>query len=263
MPFVCHSRRESAFALCCFLSFLGYSWTCIALKRLETIASKQQQTQTPFGNDKKKRVPMTNSANPLTIGVLALQGAYAAHAAVLTALDANPKLIRNAAELEALDGLIIPGGESTTFLKFLERDGFLDALTLFVQQKPTFGTCAGAILLAKEVTNTTQRSLNALDITVERNYYGRQNDSIILTEPTSLPGGPLEMVYIRAPRISRIGLGVETLATRNGDPVLVRSGHLLAATFHPELSSDLRVHRLFLDLVRSTAPTELPSVLQP
>jgi 5'-phosphate synthase pdxT subunit len=189
-------------------------------------------------------------AQPLTLGVLALQGAYDAHAAVLTALGGTPKLVRNAAELENLDGLIIPGGESTTFLKFLERDGFLDALALFVRDKPTFGTCAGAILLAKEVANSTQRSLNALDITVERNFYGRQNDSVILTEPTSLPGGPLEMVYIRAPRISRTGPGVETLATRAGDPVLVRSGHLLAATFHPELSRDTRVHQLFLDLVR-------------
>jgi 5'-phosphate synthase pdxT subunit len=188
---------------------------------------------------------------PLTIGVLALQGAYDAHAAVLTALGATPRLIRHAAELAELDGLIIPGGESTTFLKFLERDGFLDALSLFVKQKPTFGTCAGAILLAKQVVNSTQRSLCALDITVERNFYGRQNDSVILTEPTSLPGGPLEMVYIRAPRISSVGPGVETLAKRDGDPVLVRSGHLLAATFHPELSSDPRVHSLFLDIVRS------------
>jgi 5'-phosphate synthase pdxT subunit len=189
-------------------------------------------------------------ARPLTIGVLALQGAYDAHAAVLTALGSTPRLVRHAAELDHLDGLIIPGGESTTFLKFLERDGFLDALSLFVQNKPTFGTCAGAILLAKDISNSTQRSLNALDITVERNFYGRQNDSTILTEATSLPGGPLEMVYIRAPRISRTGPGVETLASRDGDPVLVRSGHLLAATFHPELSNDLRVHRLFLDIVR-------------
>jgi 5'-phosphate synthase pdxT subunit len=186
----------------------------------------------------------------LTIGVLALQGAFEAHAKALESLGVTAKLIRNPAELQGLDGLIIPGGESTTFLKFLERDGFLDALALFVRDKPTFGTCAGAILLAKEVANSTQRSLNALDITVERNFYGRQNDSVILTEPTSLPGGPLEMVYIRAPRISRTGPGVETLATRAGDPVLVRSGHLLAATFHPELSGDTRVHQLFLHLVR-------------
>jgi 5'-phosphate synthase pdxT subunit len=158
--------------------------------------------------------------------------------------------VRTPQALEGLDGLVIPGGESTTILKFLERDGFLEALAEFVRATPTFGTCAGAILLAKEVANSTQRSLDALDITVERNAYGRQNDSTILIEETSLPGGPVEMVFIRAPRISRIGAGVETLARRNGDPVLVRSGHLLAATFHPELSEDLRTHELFLDMVR-------------
>ena len=194
-------------------------------------------------------------AKSLTIGVLALQGAYDAHAKVLTALGITPRLVRNAAELDCLDGLIIPGGESTTFLKFLERDGFLDALALFVQQRPTFGTCAGAILLAKDIANSTQRSLAALDITVERNFYGRQNDSVILTEPTTLPGGPLEMVFIRAPRIARIGPGIETLATRDGDPTLIRSGHLLAATFHPELSNDLRVHQVFLDMIRN-APAQ-------
>jgi pyridoxal 5'-phosphate synthase pdxT subunit len=188
---------------------------------------------------------------PLTIGVLALQGAFEAHAKALTALGVTAKLVRTPAELANLDGLIIPGGESTTFLKFLERGGFLDALQFFVATTPTFGTCAGAILLAKNVENPAQTSLAALDITVERNAYGRQIDSAILTEPTTLEGGPLEMVFIRAPRITRTGPNVETLATRDGSPVLVREGHLLAATFHPELSSDTRVHQLFLDLIRS------------
>ncbi len=192
------------------------------------------------------------SQAPLTIGVLALQGAFEAHAKALTALGVTAKLIRTPAELKDLDGLIIPGGESTTFLKFLERGGFLDALQSFVETKPTFGTCAGAILLAKNVENPAQKSLAALNITVERNAYGRQIDSAILTEPTKLPGGPLEMVFIRAPRITHTGANVETLATRDGFPVLVREGHLLAATFHPELSSDPRVHQLFLDLVRSS-----------
>jgi 5'-phosphate synthase pdxT subunit len=187
---------------------------------------------------------------PLTIGVLALQGAFDAHAKALTALGVTAKLVRIPTELADIDGLIIPGGESTTFLKFLERDGFLDALESFVDTTPTFGTCAGAILLAKNVENPTQKSLAALDITVERNAYGRQIDSTILTAPTTLEGGPLEMVFIRAPRITHTGPGVETLATRDGFPVLVREGHLLAATFHPELSSDTRVHKLFLDLVR-------------
>lgn len=189
------------------------------------------------------------SATPLIIGVLALQGAYEAHARVLAALGATPRLVRTPEALEGLDALIIPGGESTTILKFLERDNFFEALARFVHTKPTFGTCAGAILLAKDVAQPTQRSLNALDITVERNAYGRQNDSTILTEVTTLPGGPLEMVFIRAPRISRLGPGIETLATRNGAPVLIRSGHLLAATFHPELSNDVRIHQLFLELV--------------
>jgi 5'-phosphate synthase pdxT subunit len=197
----------------------------------------------------------TQTGPTLTIGILALQGAYEAHAKTLTALGVATKLIRTPDELtgpEKLDGLIIPGGESTTMLKFLERNHFLDALTTFVQTNPTFGTCAGAILLAKDVENPTQTSLAALDITVERNAYGRQIDSAILTAPTELPGGPLEMVFIRAPRITRTGPHVETLATRDGFPVLVREGHLLAATFHPELSSDTRVHQLFLNLIRQS-----------
>ncbi len=185
----------------------------------------------------------------LTIGVLALQGAFEAHARVLESLGVSVKLVRTPAELDGLDGLIIPGGESTTFLKFLERDGFLGALEDFVQSTPTFGTCAGAILLAKEVHNPAQASLGVLDIAVERNAYGRQIDSTIIMGPTKLPGGPLEMVFIRAPRITRIGTGVENLAERDGAPVLVRQGHVLAATFHPELGHDPRVHQLFLDLI--------------
>jgi pyridoxal 5'-phosphate synthase pdxT subunit len=197
---------------------------------------------------------MTSPA--LTIGVLALQGAYEAHAQTLRLLGATPKLIRTPADLIAPDGtptvsgLIMPGGESTTMLKFLERNNFFEVLQNFVKYTPTFGTCAGAILLAKDVEHPAQTSLGALDITVERNAYGRQIDSTILTAPTSLPGGPIEMVFIRAPRITRTGPGVETLATRDGFPTLVRSGHLLAATFHPELSDDTRIHKLFLDLVQ-------------
>jgi pyridoxal 5'-phosphate synthase pdxT subunit len=193
---------------------------------------------------------MIATPRPLTIGVLALQGAYDAHANTLTALGATPRLVRTPAELEGLDGLIMPGGESTTMLKFLERNGFFDVLQDWVRTTPTFGTCAGAILLATHVENPPQRSLAALDITIERNAYGRQIDSTILTANTALPGGPLEMVFIRAPRITSTGTGVETLATRDGFPTLVRSGHLLAATFHPELSADPRVHQLFLDQVR-------------
>ncbi len=184
------------------------------------------------------------------IGVLALQGAYAAHARALTEAGAEPRLVKRPAELAGLDGLVIPGGESTTFLKHLERDGFFEALKDFVREKPTFGTCAGAILLAIGVENPHQESLKAMDITVERNAYGRQIDSKILSAPTMLEGGDLEMVFIRAPRISRVGPGIEVLAEREGAPVLVRQGDLLAATFHPELSEDRRVHRLFVEAVK-------------
>jgi len=187
------------------------------------------------------------------IGVLALQGAFDVHAHRLAALGAITSLVRKPSQLDALDALVIPGGESTTFLKHLERAGFYDTLNAFVHSKPVFGTCAGCILLAQEVTNPPQPSFGVLDVAVERNAYGRQNDSAILTSETTLPGGPLEMVFIRAPRITRTGPDVETLATREGSPTLIRQGRLLAATFHPELTEDTRVHQLFLDMVRETA----------
>ena len=196
----------------------------------------------------------TENQNKQRIGVLAIQGDYDAHAAALREAGAEAVLIRKPEELASMDGLIIPGGESTTFLKFLARDGFLNALQDFVRQKPTFGTCAGCILLAKEVLNPAQESLAVLDATVERNAYGRQIDSAILDADTRLEGGPLEMVFIRAPRIVKTGADVEVLAERDGFPVLVRQQHILAATFHPELSADRRVHRLFVDLVRSAQP---------
>lgn len=183
------------------------------------------------------------------IGVLAIQGDYEAHAQALRDSGAEALLVRKPEQLAGLDGLILPGGESTTFLKFLERDGFLSSLREFVAAKPTFGTCAGCILLAKEVLQPSQDSLGVLHVTVERNAYGRQIDSSIQLAETVLPGGPLEMVYIRAPRIAKTGEGVQVLAERDGFPVLVEQDHLLAATFHPELSSDRRVHRHFVDMV--------------
>jgi pyridoxal 5'-phosphate synthase pdxT subunit len=194
--------------------------------------------------------PAKNQNKP-RIGVLAIQGDFDAHAAALREAGAEAVLVRKPEELAAIDGLIIPGGESTTFLKFLARDGFLRVLQEFVREKPTFGTCAGCILLANEVRNPAQESLAVLDATVERNAYGRQVDSTILESKTKLEGGPLEMIYIRAPRIVKTGAEVEVLAERDGFPVLVRQGKILAATFHPELSDDRRVHRLFVDLVRS------------
>lgn len=184
------------------------------------------------------------------IGVLALQGAFQVHATRLAELGALTRLVRNPAELHDLDGLVLPGGESTTFLKHLERAGFYDLLQAFVRDRPTFGTCAGCILLAREVRNPPQPSFAVLDVAVERNAYGRQNDSSIRLEPTTLPGGPLEAVYIRAPRLEHLGPAVEILATRDGDPTLVRQANLLACTFHPELTQDRRVHELFLTMVR-------------
>lgn len=185
------------------------------------------------------------------VGVLAIQGDYEAHARALREAGAEAVLVRKPDELNGLDGLVLPGGESTTFLKFLERDGFLGALREFVATKPTFGTCAGCILLAREVLHPAQESLGVLRATVERNAYGRQIDSSIQTLETALPGGALEMVYIRAPRIVKTGEGVRVLAERDGFPVLVEQDHLLAATFHPELSSDRRVHGHFLEMIRS------------
>ena len=190
------------------------------------------------------------NSKDLTIGVLALQGDFDAHRQTLSRLGVRTVLVRKPEELDGIDGLVIPGGESSTFLKFLEREGFLDKLQNFVSQKPAFGTCAGAILLAKEVVNPSQPSLGALDIAIQRNAYGRQIDSSIVTAPTKLGGDPLEMVFIRAPRIERVGAGVQVLAEREDHPVLVRQEKILAATFHPELSNDLRVHELFTQMVR-------------
>ena len=196
---------------------------------------------------------MTEKKIP-NIGVLAIQGDYASHAEALAESGAEPVEVRKPDQLANLDGLILPGGESTTILRFLEKNNFFETLREFCGSKPVFGTCAGAILLAQEVRNPAQRSLGVLDAVVERNAYGRQIDSTILTAPTSLEGGPLEMVFIRAPRIVETGPGVEVLALRDNYPVLVRQGSKMAATFHPELSSDRRVHRLFVNLVNEARP---------
>jgi len=196
---------------------------------------------------------MTN--RPITIGVLALQGDFEAHRRRLEELGAKVVFVKKPAQLDEIDGLIIPGGESGTFLKLLGEEGFAK-LKEFVHAKPTFGTCAGAILLATEVENPKQAGLDAIDIGIRRNAYGRQIDSSI-REGQFIPGAgassPLEMVFIRAPKIERVGAGVEVLATEGDEkePVAVRQGSVLAATFHPELSDDTRVHQAFLDLVRN------------
>ena len=197
----------------------------------------------------------------MVIGVLALQGDFDAHRRRLEELGAEVVLVKKPEQLDSIDGLIIPGGESGTFLKLLGEAGF-EKLKQFVKAKPTFGTCAGAILLASEIENPQQAGLGALDIRIRRNAYGRQIDSSIREgkfvedlnrdlrwEPNAPGGLPLEMVFIRAPKIVRVGEGVEVLATEGSDPVAVRQGKAMAATFHPELSADPRVHQAFLALV--------------
>ncbi|HUK49068.1 MAG TPA: pyridoxal 5'-phosphate synthase glutaminase subunit PdxT [Terriglobales bacterium] len=184
----------------------------------------------------------------MKIGVLALQGDFDAHRKRLEELGAEVVLVKKPEQLEQIDGLVIPGGESGTFLKLLGEEGF-EKLKQFVRVKPSFGTCAGAILLAKEVENPPQTGLGAIDIGVRRNAYGRQIDSSI--REGLFRGSPIEMVFIRAPKIERVGSQVEVVATEGKDPVVVRQGKALAATFHPELTDDPRVHRFFLELVQN------------
>jgi 5'-phosphate synthase pdxT subunit len=211
----------------------------------------------------------------MKIGVLALQGDFDAHRRRLEELGADVVLIKKPEQLDALDGLVIPGGESGTFLKLLGEKGF-EKLKQFVRLKPTFGTCAGAILLATEVENPKQSGLGALDITIRRNAYGRQLDSSIREGKLLLHAAgdnkdegnkdgnkkredsPLEMVFIRAPKIERVGPNVKVLATEGSDPVAVRQGRVMAATFHPELSDDKRVHQAFLDLCGTDTPVRRP-----
>src|ERR1700720_2109610 len=181
----------------------------------------------------------------MKIGVLALQGDFDAHRKRLEELGAEVVLVKKPEQLDEIDGLVIPGGESGTFLNLLGQAGF-EKLKQSVRVKPTFGTCAGAILLANEVENPKQFGLGALDIRIRRNAYGRQIDSSIRTG--RLGKEPIEMVFIRAPKIERVGPEVEVLATEGGDPVAVRQGKVMAATFHPELSEDTRVHQAFLHL---------------
>jgi pyridoxal 5'-phosphate synthase pdxT subunit len=186
----------------------------------------------------------------MTIGVLAIQGDFDAHRKRLEDLGAEVVLVRNPEQLDQIDGLVIPGGESGAFLKILGEKG-IEKLKQFVRVKPTFGTCAGAILLAKEITNPEQTGLGALDVGIRRNAYGRQIDSSI--REGTFNGSPIEMVFIRAPKFERLGQGVDVIATEGNDPVAVRQGKVMAATFHPELSEDSRIHQAFLDLVRNGA----------
>ena len=186
----------------------------------------------------------------MKIGVLAVQGDFEAHQKMLDELGVETRDVRSVADLEGLDAVVLPGGESTTQLQFLQQEGLADALQDFVRRGgAVFGTCAGAILLAREVLNPAQESLGLLDITVLRNGYGRQLESEVRFGHCELKTAPLEMVFIRAPIISRTGRDLEVLAEEGGRPVLVRQGRVLAATFHPELTDDSTVHNYFLEMV--------------
>lgn len=186
-----------------------------------------------------------------TIGVLALQGDFEAHATALARAGARAAEVRTVEQLAGVDGLVIPGGESTTMLKLMSYYGLFEPLREYAALKPVFGTCAGAILLAKEVLNPKQASLEVLDMSIERNAYGRQLDSHVarLRDHVLEGGEDLEAVFIRAPIIRRVGEGASVLASHQGDPVLVDFGRHLVATFHPELTVDSRVHSLFLSKV--------------
>jgi 5'-phosphate synthase pdxT subunit len=185
------------------------------------------------------------------IGILALQGDFAAHAAMLQSLGAETLEVRTVADLAQCDGLILPGGESTTQLQFLQEEGLFEAIKEFAANgQPIFGTCAGAILLASHVKNPAQESLGLLDLTVLRNAYGRQLASDVFFAPSKLKSEPLEMVFIRGPIIDNVGPGVEVLAEYAGKPALVQKNNLLAATFHPELTDDPTVHNYFLGLIK-------------
>jgi len=188
------------------------------------------------------------------IGILAVQGDFAAHAAVLAGLGAETVEVRTVADLDDCDGLILPGGESTTQLQFLQEEGLFEAVKKFAADgRGIFGTCAGTILLATEVKNPAQASLGLLDMTVLRNAYGRQMASDVFFGSSKLTDVPLEMVFIRAPIIDRVGPGMEVLAEYGGKPVLVRKANVMAATFHPELTADSTVHRHFLEMVQASA----------
>jgi 5'-phosphate synthase pdxT subunit len=192
------------------------------------------------------------------IGILAVQGDFEAHAAMLTSLGAETVEVRAPKDLEGCLGLVLPGGESTTQLQFLQEEGLFDAIQKFsTDGGAILGTCAGAILLATEVKNPPQASLGLLEMSVLRNAYGRQIASDVVHGPSKLKSEPMEMVFIRGPIIERIGAGVEVLAEYAGKPALVQQGRILAATFHPELSEDTTVHERFVRLAEQSTAQEL------
>jgi 5'-phosphate synthase pdxT subunit len=185
----------------------------------------------------------------MKIGILAIQGDFEAHAHVLEKLGVEYVYVWAPEDLQGIEGLILPGGESTTHMKMLAETGLDNAIrTMAANGGAFFGTCAGTILLAREVKGPAQASLGLMDITVVRNAYGRQLASDVFLLPTKLSDEPLEMVFIRAPIIEAVGKNVEVLAERNGKPVLVQQGRMIAATFHPELTDDTKIHERFVKL---------------
>lgn len=185
----------------------------------------------------------------MIVGILAVQGDFEAHAATLRRLGVETREVRTVRDLQACDALILPGGESTTQLQFLQEEGLFEAIRKFASEHHAiFGTCAGAILLASEVKNPPQESLGLLDMTILRNAYGRQMSSDVFFGACTLAEPPLEMVFIRAPVIERVGPGVTVLAEHTGKPALVQSGTILAATFHPELTGSTAIHEYFLSM---------------
>jgi 5'-phosphate synthase pdxT subunit len=186
------------------------------------------------------------------IGIVAVQGDFAAHAAMLQRLGVETAEVRTVEDLKGCDGVILPGGESTTQLQFLQEEGLAEAIRKFAaERRPVFGTCAGAILLATQVKNPAQESLGLLDMTILRNGYGRQLASDVFFEPSSLKKEPLEMVFIRGPVIESVAKGIEVLAKHEGKPALVQKDNVLAATFHPELTEDSSVHEHFVEMAKS------------
>jgi 5'-phosphate synthase pdxT subunit len=203
----------------------------------------------PYGDDEVR------------IAILAVQGDFAAHAAMLAGMGIETVEVRTPEDLAGCDGLILPGGESTTQLQFLQEEGLYEAIKNFAaEDKAIFGTCAGAILLATEVKNPPQESLGLLDMTVLRNGYGRQVHSDVVSGPSTLKREPMVMVFIRGPIFERVGPGVEVLAEYAGKPALVQKGHILAAAFHPELTNDTTVHERFVTLANGKPARELDSV---
>jgi 5'-phosphate synthase pdxT subunit len=211
-------------------------------------AAKAGRARPRHSNEKRKK------NGPVKIGIVAIQGDFAAHAAMLQALGAETIEVRTVDDLQGCDGVVLPGGESTTQLQFLKEEGLFDAIRKFSRQGgAVFGTCAGAILLASKVNNPPQESLGLLDMTVLRNGYGRQLASDVFFGPSTLKKEPLEMVFIRGPIIEEVGKGIEVLARHEGRAALVEKGNVLAATFHPELTDDTTVHRHFLEMAAAHA----------